>query len=226
MEKNLYLIQKNSYHDLDSFCSSIRNTLLPKITEKKPQKLKLTITESRPPRVTLLPLKRQPLAMISITGENSQYKNIVETYAQNHGCELTGYKVEESPYVTNEQYWKTGEVSPGLVLLTVFNKKKDLTREQFMKIWFEEHSPMAITIHPFYNYIRNVVEENLFAGTHRFDSIVEEHFIPDSMLLNTVKMFGGIGKFLPNMIKVYNHVKTFIDMKSIENYICREYRII
>jgi hypothetical protein len=52
---------------------------------------------------------------------------------------------------------------------------------------------------------------------------VEEHFGEDRYLLNPVRMFGGIKKFLPSMLAVQRHVSTFINLSNIKNYICREY---
>lgn len=58
------------------------------------------------------------------------------------------------------------------------------------------------------------------------DGIVTEHFNPAADLLNPVRLFGGLARMLPNMIRVGLHIRRFLDMPRLENYLVREYRLV
>ncbi len=224
MEKYIFCLEDNLKNiTRQQFRDFILHTLIPAILKRKPDNCKLTISAVDQPSVTILPLKRNGFAMISITGiDPAATLNELKLH-QNADRLIYGYEVHESPYLLSERTWDCGEESPGLILLTMFKQKQGLPKEKFMRIWFGEHSPMSIVIHPLKNYIRNVVTRYITEDAPKFDGIVEEHFASDRDLLNPVRMFGGIKKFLPSMLAVQRHVSTFIDLSQIRNHICREY---
>ena len=205
------------------FRDFIFQAVIPGILKHNPENCKLTISATDQPAISILPLNRTGFAMFSLAGID--LSAMVKELKQHKNPERSvyGYRVHESPYLLCERTWNRGEESPGFILLTMFKKKRGMPKEEFMRIWFGEHSPKAITTHPLINYIRNVVRGCIAEDTPEFDSIVEEHFGSERDLLNPVRMFGGIGKFIPSMLRVYLHVSKFIDMPTIRNYICREY---
>ena len=109
--------------------------------------------------------------------------------------------------------------------MTLMKKNAELSYEQFMKEWFGHHTPMAIRIHPLWNYIRNVVESPISDDSPPFDGIVEEHFRSLRDITNPVRFFGGVVKMLPNMLKVGLHSNKFLDLSATENYLLTEFHI-
>jgi hypothetical protein len=224
MEKYIFCLEDNLKNiTRQQFKDFIINTLIPSIMKRKPDNCKLTISALEQPTVTILPLKRNAFAMISLTGVDPAAILKELKLHQNADRSIYGYEVHESPYLLSERTWDYGMETPGLILLTMFQQKQGLERKKFMQIWFGEHSPMSIIVHPLKNYIRNVVIGHETGNAPKIDAIVEEHFGEDRYLLNPVRMFGGIKKFLPAMLAVQRHVSTFINMSNIRNYICKEY---
>ncbi|HOT47293.1 MAG TPA: hypothetical protein PLM53_19815 [Spirochaetota bacterium] len=219
MEDNL----KNA--SLAEFRDYILHTVAPAVMKHDPVNCKLTLSAAEQPSITILPLKRNGFAMFSLVGiDRAAVLGELERH-RNPDRAVYGYAVHESPYLLSGKSWPCGTESPGLVLLTMFRKKPGLPENEFMRIWFGEHSPLSIVVHPLINYIRNVVTGVLTDNAPAFDGIVEEHFGCDRDLLNPVKMFGGIRRFLPSMLRIWRHVPTFLDMSNIRNYICREYSL-
>lgn len=217
LEDNLKTASRRQFRDF------IFQSVVPDIMKHNPRNCKLTVSSIDQPAVSILPLNHSGFAMFSIAGvEAGEILQGLNKY-KTPDRRIYGYAIHESPYLLSERTWNCHEESPGLILLTMFQQKPGITREQFMHIWFGEHSPKAIYTHPLKNYIRNVVKEFLTEETPRFDGIVEEHFGTDEDLLNPVKMFGGIFRFIPSMIRVYFHVNKFLNLSTIRNYICREY---
>jgi len=141
------------------------------------------------------------------------------------GSNLAGYKVTESTPVAYKKDWDNGKASPGAVMLTLMRKNPSLSYEQFMKEWFGHHTPMAMRIHPLWNYIRNVVETAVIEGSPPIDGIVEEHCRSLRDITNPARYFGGPFRMFPNMVRVGLHANKFLQISAVENYLLTEYHI-
>ena len=175
MAKYIYLIRSPEQLEPHAFGSEIFDKLVPQLLRLNPEKLKIDLTEVKPPRLTVLPLKRSGLAMISVWDNLADRAKDWQTEMAGIGSNVAGYKVTESTPVAYKKDWDNGKASPGAVMLTLMRKNPSLSYEQFMKEWFDHHTPMAMRIHPLWNYIRNVVETAVIEGSPPIDGIVEEH---------------------------------------------------
>ena len=225
MTKKIYLIRSPKEREFHMFRSCIFDKLVPQLLQLNPEKLKISITDFTRPRFTILPLKATGLAMISVWGELADYNKCIHEGMAGYSENVAGYLVTESVPVSYEKVWDDGNASPGAVLLTLMNKNTNLSYEQFMSEWFGHHTPMALRIHPLWNYIRNVVESLLIEDSTPFDGIVEEHFRSLQDITNPVRFFGGAFNMFPNIFKVWRHSNKFLEVSSIENYLLREYHI-
>jgi hypothetical protein len=226
MAKYIYLIRSQKQVEIQKFKSHIMDGLVPRLLQMNPEKLKVDITEPKRPMLTVLPLKKTHLAMISVWDAQTDRAQQWQSAMTNPDWSLAGYQVTESTPRAYTKDWKDGEASPGIVMLTLMNKNPRLSYEQFMKEWFEHHTPViALRVHPLWNYIRNVVDSIVVEGSPPLDGIVEEHFRYRRDITNPLRFFGGPLKMLPNMIKVGLHAKKFLDLSLVENYLLAEYHI-
>lgn len=225
MPKYIYLIRSPESLERDAFKSRIFNDIVPQFLQLNPEKLKVSITEFAPPRFTILPLKATSLALVSVWGDFAAAIGDWRSEMASIGGSVAGYQVTESTPVAYEKDWEDGNASPGAVLLTLMKKNAKLSYEQFMNEWFGHHTPMAIRIHPLWNYIRNVVESTITEDSPPFDGIVEEHFRSLRDITNPARFFGGVFKMLPNMSKVGLHSNKFLDLSATENYLLTEFHI-
>jgi len=225
MTKKIYLIRNPKDREFHIFKAHIFDKLIPQLLQLNPEKLKISITDFARPRFTILPLKSTGLAMISVWGELVDCNKCIHEGMAGYSENVAGYQVTESIPVAYEKVWDDGNASPGAVLLTLMKKNTNLSYEQFMSEWFGHHTPMALRIHPLWNYIRNVVESLLIEDSPPFDGIVEEHFRSLQDITNPVRFFGGAFKMFPNMLKVWRHSNKFLEVSAIENYLMREYHI-
>jgi hypothetical protein len=225
MTKRIYLIKATNDGEFSHFKSQIFDKLIPELLQLNLEKLKVSITDLKRPRFSILPLKATGLAMISVWGEIEDCNKRIQEETSGYSESVAGYLVTESIPVSYDKTWDDGNPSPGAVLLTLMNKNAKLSYEQFMSEWFGHHTPMALRIHPLWNYIRNVVESKLIEDSPSFDGIVEEHFRNLGDITNPVRFFGGAFNMFPNMLKVWRHSNKFLDISVIENYLLREYHI-
>ena len=221
MRKEIYLIKgtkEESYTEFTTRVLSIANRIS---KENEVKKVKLVCTEQAPPKLSVIPFKKGKIAAVSVfrktSGKNEQLVNVLRLSG--------GYSVEEAIPVAYEKNWQDGEKSPGVCLLTLFQKKKRITHETFLHRWHNSHTPLSLKIHPLWNYNRNVVTEKLHDSCFDWHGIVEEHFRTSSDLLNPVKFFGHPLIMGYNMLRVYFDTKSFLDYKTIEPYLATEIHI-
>ncbi|MCA9528810.1 MAG: EthD domain-containing protein [Myxococcales bacterium] len=219
-----HLFFARSRGDREAFRRRTLDQTAAALTPLAPGGLKLSLTADPPPRLTVLPLRRDNLLMVSAWGD-------VDTAAvaralEGPGVEFFGYAVDESYPVRNERTWPLGERSPGVVLLTLLARHPRFDPAAFVREWHGVHTPKALRIHPLWSYVRNVVTSPVAGEAPPFDGVVEEHFRTRADLLNPVRMFGGVRRFAPNMVEIARHARYFLDLQQTENYLLAEWRLI
>lgn len=180
--------------------------------------IKLIYTAEAPPKISIIPFKKNKLAAISVIkeGNNFEQKFIKEVGFSG------AYTVEEAIPVSYEKSWKDMETTPGICLLTLFKQKKGINYDTFINRWHYSHTPLSLRIHPLWHYNRNVINKKLTSDSENWDGIVDEHMRTKSELLNPFKFFGNPLVIIPRMMSVYTDTKSFLDYKSIEPYLTRE----
>ena len=205
----------------DELLNTARSTITPTLQTLQPAGLKFSLSTGRP-RWSYLPLQRQSLLMISLWLDGEGQESTIRACLPDRPGPAMIHAVQESVPVAYTRTWPDGEASPGITLLTIMRRNPSLNPAQFLEEWHGHHTPMAMAIHPLWNYIRNVPDGT---GGDGPDGIVEEHFRQRADPLNPARMFGGLLAMLPNMLRVGRHVSHFLDLRRCENYLLREYWI-
>ncbi len=226
MVKYVFLVRPPDGASTSSLKGRVLGELVPQLLRMGPDRLKIGLTEPERPRLTVLPLAREHLAMVSVWDGDGDRGGEWPAALASPGWSVAGYRVAESTPRAYAKDWPDGEASPGIVMLTLMKKNPRLGREQFMREWFEYHTPrIALRVHPLWNYIRNVVEAEVPDGSPRLDGIVEEHCRRRSEVTNPVRYFGGPVWMVPNMIRVGLHANKFLEISAVQNYLLTEYHI-
>jgi len=218
----LYLIGGSRTEELVSFRDRIlffaEKSLLPLA-----ESLVVAVTEEPPPRFSVIPFRKETMALISMEGvaRNTDWPDEPEGF-------LGSFHSEAAFPVVHESKWPPGERSPGAGLLTLFRKKPGLSEEEFLKRWYLGHTPLTLEVHPNVGYVRNRVTGafRLPAGDVYFpDGIVEEQYDPPADLIKPYRFFGGsVWKMVPVMMRVLLDIRGFIDCPSIRTWYTAEYR--
>lgn len=213
------------------FGALLHGQVVPALLDSGVVQLKLSITEQAPPRWTVLPLRREPMALLSLWGaaeDDGAWRSIADATT----LRWAAYRVQESTPLRYPRDWVDGQRSPGAVLLSLFRPRSGLSQQRFLDVWHGEHTPLALRIHPLWNYVRNVVDEPLSPQAPPFAGIVEEHFQQQGDILDPRRFFGGSdrpdalrGEVVRNMARVALHTRTFLDLGSVQNYLLREYHL-
>lgn len=218
MRKEIYLIKGTSEETYDSFAMRMLSLTQSVANQKRISQVKLIYTKEVPPKISIIPFKKEKIAAISIfiNGEGRIKKLINEKGFSG------AYTVDEAIPVSYIKDWNDGVITPGVCLLTLFKQKKGIDYDTFLDRWHHSHTPLSLKIHPLWHYNRNVVTKKLTDNSENWDGIVDEHMRYRSELLNPFKFFGNPVVIIPRMIQVYTDTKSFLDYKNIEPYLTRE----
>jgi hypothetical protein len=222
LTKLVYALRRPRDLPLVEFDAKILGDLAPRLLDAGPAGLKVSLTEPGVPRPFHMPSRSGGLALISIWSSDSETPTSLTPLVAASGLPFGGYRVTESTPRAYDRDWPDGAPSPGATMLTLFRQRSGLTREQFLRRWHEDHSPMALRIHPLWNYVRNVVEERLTPTTPPFDGIVEEQYRDDRDLTDMRRFYGGTLRLLPNLLHVVLQTNTFLQLLTLENHFLRE----
>ncbi|MBI5501439.1 MAG: EthD domain-containing protein [Deltaproteobacteria bacterium] len=226
MKKLQYLVRGPERRPLDAFGADVLIQLAPRLLALSPARLKLTFTADTPPRLSVIPFRRTPLALISVwtddDGDGAAAAWADAARAAGLGA-VTGYRVDESYPRAYARDWPDQARTPGAGLLTLLSRKKGLGDAEFFRRWFDGHSPLSLRIHPLWCYVRNVVHSPVVPGSPALDGIVEEHFRPAQDLTNPFRFFGGLPWMPLNMLRVALDIQGFLDLRTLASWYVAEY---
>ena len=221
MNKYILLVAGDRHEPYDAFRERMLGLGTTIGLQHDPHALKLTLTASPPPSVSIIPFSKGRMAAISVTAPRG---DLVSAMKDTPG--LTGiYEVEEAIPVGYEKTWEDGKQTPGVCLLTLFSQKKGISFDTFLDRWHNSHTPLSLKLHPLWNYNRNVVRKQLSDTAYPWDGIVEEHFRTSSDLLNPFRFFGPPLKIGWNMWQVYWDTRSFLDYRTIETFLAVEFHL-
>jgi hypothetical protein len=169
-----------------------------------------------PPRLTLVPFRRAPIALVSLRGSALALDAAREALTKLPG-RVEAWHVDESVPVARTSH-------AAATLLTLFRRSPAIDEPLFRTRWFDEHTPMTLEVHPVIGYVRNVVLSALAPGSAPWDGIVTEDFAEERDLV-TLRLFGRGPRALVNAMRVGRHVRSFLDLKTIETYLVTERRL-
>jgi hypothetical protein len=227
MTKLQYLLRGGKELSCGELCARALDSVARSLLEDGPQRLKVTLTSADPPRLSVVPLSRERLALISLWDERDPVGAAARwtprLAALAGRLRLEGYHVEEALPRAYARDWPDGAQTPGVGLLTLLRRRPGLSDMEFFRRWHDGHSPLALRVHPLWCYVRNVVARPVVDGTPPLCGIVEEQFRTPADLLDPVRLFGGPLRMIPNMARIGLDVRGFLDLGTLENYLVSEH---
>jgi len=215
--KQIYLIRGTNPESYSDFEGRIFNLAREALERENLTNLKVNYTAKSPPGFSIIPFRKDKLAVISLAPRNE----VLAPFTSQAGY-CGAFQVTEALPVAYQKDWPDGEATPGHCLMTLFRQKKGLDYKTFLDRWHNGHTPLSLKIHPLWNYNRNLVDQSLDESHPKFDGIVEEQIKDPSDLFNPFRFFGSPLSAPYRMIQVYLDVKSFIDYPSIETYLTEE----
>ena len=171
-------------------------------------------------------------AELSLWVDDVEKHGDIEKILEPYRFRIAGYLVDESIYTEyggnrhfRERDWPDGERSPVVMAVTLMERPKKLSREEWIKRWHGTQSPVSEAMQPRARYIRNVVLEPLTADALPFEGIVEEAWPSARHITNYFLFYGAknIFQLARNMYRMFRSVSAFLEFRRIRTSTMSEY---
>jgi hypothetical protein len=224
MEKLCYLLWKPASQSGEDFAEALRQEAAPALLGRGAAGLSLLAADAAAESVQAARITKMadPLAgMAGIWLDCVDEHRAIEAALRPHVTRMAGYLVTESvPLRNTTESAPTGSRTPGITMLSCLEKPERLAFDEWISVWHERHSPLAMEIQCTFRYVRNVVARALTPEAPPWRGIVEEAFptaaVTDPSLW--YKAEGDPRKLRENLGRMVASVKAFLDLDRVESH--------
>jgi hypothetical protein len=236
MEKLTYLFWDRPSRDAGELGATLLHDVAPRLLALDPVGLSVNVDDADAQVASMVPLPGDELpirAQVSIWLHAHDFRGPFEAVLADVGIRRAGYLVTEalysdygrSPHRPQPRDWPDGQRSPGIVTLTVFEKKPGLDDATFFGHWFGHQSTMSEWMQPRCRYVRNTVVAPLTAGAPPYRAVVEEAWPSVEDLTDLHRFFGTdddatLGE---NVRIMLDSMKVFAAADTLRNFTMSEY---
>jgi hypothetical protein len=231
MEKLVYLLWKPGTIESQGFATSLR-ALAAALQAQGASQLRMAFADedvmpAHKLRIVSAGHQGQPPeALISFWLDSAQRRAPLESLLQSCCAHHSGYLVSESePLVNTAHRAKPGERTPGMNQVVLLRRPARLAREQWLDVWLNSHTHIAIETQSTFGYRQNIVVHALTPDALPLDAIVEENFPPEAMASGHA-FYNAIGNdvlYKANQKKMFASVQRFIDFNQLDCLPMSEY---
>jgi hypothetical protein len=170
----------------------------------------------------------QPLmdAVISMWVDSAIYRQAQEKIIDACVSKFHGYLVTESEALVNVQHpADKGERVEGMCEVVFLQKPPRLEYQEWLDIWHNSHTQIAIDTQSTFGYRQNVVARALTTGAPLVDAIIEENF-PAAAIHSQHAFYDAVDddeKYQANQKVMIDSVVRFIDFDRIDVLPASEY---
>jgi len=161
--------------------------------------------------------------MVSFWLEDPANRAPAERALASHARGIAGYLVDESRPLVHRR--SEGRRTKGMKQITCLAKRPDLSQEEFIRVWYEEHCEVAIETQSTFGYVRNEIIRVLTPDAPtRWSGIVEESF-PIEALEDPMVFFDARSQdeHDTNVKRMVESCGRFLSLDSIEVTFVSEY---
>lgn len=232
MEKIIYLLWRDPQQDAAIFTDGLRSQLAPALRQAGARHLCLNLDDADVRAASALRQKTldvQPdaIAQVWVDSAIAFLRRDVDAVIGAHAARHAAYLVTESAAIVNRMHPpQPGMRTHGFAQLAFLRRPQRLDYAQWLDIWHNTHTKVAIETQSNFEYRQNVVVRTLSDGAPAIDAFVEECFPPAAMS-DPYVFFDAVGdeaKFQRNLDAMMTSVHRFIDMDAIDVLPTSQYR--
>ena len=223
MEKVVYLVWKTASQPADEFAARMR--ALPRaLRAAGAHRGRLNIADADVAKAVGLRqalLKPQPDALVQVWVDSAigRLRQRVDAAIAEVADHFTPYLVTESQPIVNEEHPPhPGHRTFGFAQVALLRKPARLSHEEWIDVWHNSHTQVAIETQSTFEYVQNVVARPLAGDARTIAAIVEECFPPEAM--TDYKAFfdapGDEARFKANFQRMLQSVARFIEPGQID----------
>ena len=229
MEKIIYLVWKEDNSNRQDFADTTRKEVTPQLLATNPLGLQVNVVDDAiSPAEHMLIENSKPryYAMVSVWLHSNLDRQPIENILTTASEKIAGYLISEScPLVNTDHIAALGDRTPGLAHVVLLQKPERLSHEEWLDVWQNSHTQIAIDTQSTFSYRQNLVVRALTEGAPAIDAIVEESF-PEAAMTSWEAFYDAVGdeeKFSANSQAMMDSVSRFIDFDKLNACSTSEY---
>jgi hypothetical protein len=180
VEKIIYLISRHSAQNRDDFASLMKHDIASQLLATEPLGLQLNLADdavAAGDTMAMESIASKSHAVVSVWLHSSINRLPIEKILAASGANFFGYLVSEScPLRSATNIISAGERTPGFAQVALLQRPARLSVEDWIDIWQNSHTQIAIATQSTFSYTQNLVVRPLTANAPKIDAIVEESF--------------------------------------------------
>ena len=180
MQKLIYPIWKADDISAEAFRSTLLKTLSPKLISLGTLKLRICVADEDVAAAAsyIITSDDDPIdGLVSIWVNSYLYRSKIEREIAAHVGRYSGYSVWESEPLANKDHaTPIGHRTPGMSEIVLLRKPDQLDHSDWLDLWHNYHTPVAIETQSTFGYRQNVVIQSLTPDALHQDAIIEENF--------------------------------------------------
>jgi hypothetical protein len=228
VEKLIYLLWKPDNIIETDWHKTLSHNLIPDLREMAASRFRLNLSDMDVAGAASMRMTNQPPlpdAILSFWMSSANHRHAAEKSLLTLAARIAGYSVCESEPLPNTLYpVAEGERGFGMNHVVFLQEPDRLTREQWLGIWLESHTKIAIDTQQNFGYRQNIVIRKLTDDAPDWNAIVEENFPPEA--INDQNAFyrqGSPEQLVENQKLMYQSCKRFIDFDKMGRLPTSEY---
>ena len=235
MDKLIYILWGPQEQDRKQRQQVLLQEVAPKLLASGAMKLTLYIVDQDSKVKSPAPFHpgERMCAEVALWLDSAEQRAPHEEALRSAGFRFAGYLVDETVYTeyggnrhSGPRNWPDGTRSPGIIAITLMERPKRLSREEWIRRWHGRQSPVSEAMQPRARYIRNVVTSAVTPDAPPYEGIVEEAW-PSARHITNPFLFYGAGKnpfrLVWNMIVMLRSVTNFLDLTRVRTTMTSEY---
>jgi 3beta-hydroxy-delta5-steroid dehydrogenase/steroid delta-isomerase len=210
-------------------------TVAPRLRDAGARKLSMLIADEDADLKSPSPFPQpgpDPIALVNAwVDDDASARALIEVLAA-HGLEVAGYAVDESVYTdyggnrhAAPRDWPDGSRSPGVVAISLLQRPRRLSREEWIRRWHGTMSPVSERMQPRCRYVRNLVLGPITPNAPPYEGIVEEAWPSVAHATEPMLFYGAKSRveLVRNMAVMVRTVSSFLDIHRVRTFFASEY---
>ncbi|HVT36132.1 MAG TPA: hypothetical protein VHE37_11120 [Nevskiaceae bacterium] len=233
MEKVIYVLWKDAAADGAAWMQRLRSELAPRLRALPcVHGVKLNLCDADvAPAAALRQQHTQPqpdaLVQLWLDSAIAHLRAEVDRAVGAHAQKSAAWLVTESQPLRNSKHApRPGERTYGFAQVALLKKPEKLPYADWLDVWHNSHTQVAVETQSTFEYIQNVVVRALTPGAPAWDAMVEECFPPEAMA-DPYTFFDARGdeaKFKRNLQRMMDSVQRFIELGRLDVLPTSQYR--
>lgn len=166
-----------------------------------------------------------PDGFVAFWMDSAVYRQRCEQLLGAAHARIAGYLVTESCIQAGTGRRSVGQRSQGFSLIGFLQRPPALSEAEWLRVWLEGHTPLAVEVQASFRYVQNRVARRLTADAPALDALVEEGFM-DAALTSPQAFYDAVGdeaKFQQRLQRMMDSCRRFIDFRHINSFPTSEY---